>query len=165
MLLNADMTGMPDDAAEIDILLVEDNPSDAELAVRELRRQELANRIHTVGDGAEALDFVFCRGEYQNRSFSRPPKVVLLDIKLPKVDGLQVLAAMKQDPRTQAIPVVIMTASAEQRDLLASYRLGVNAFIQKPVDFDAFRRVIQSVGLFWLSINKAPAEVFVDPPA
>lgn len=164
-------TGIPisdpilNEDTEIDILLVEDNSSDAELAVRELRRHKFANRIHTITDGATALDFVFCRGDYQHRSFSRPPKVVLLDVKLPKVGGLQVLAAMKQDPRTQAIPVVIMTSSAEQRDLIVSYKLGVNAFIQKPVDFDAFRQVIESVGMFWLAVNKAPpAEVFVDPP-
>lgn len=150
---------------EIDILLVEDNPSDAELAVRELRRHKFANRIHTIGDGAEAMDFVFCRGEYRNRSFLRPPKVVLLDVKLPKIDGLQVLAAMKKDPRTRTIPIVIMTSSAEQRDLIESYKLGVNAFIQKPVDFEAFRQVIESVGMFWLAVNKAPpVEVFVDPP-
>lgn len=150
---------------EIDILLVEDNPSDAELAVRELRRHKFANRIHTISDGAAALDFVFCRGEYQSRSFSRPPKVVLLDVKLPKVDGLQVLAAMKKDLRTRPIPVVIMTSSSEQRDLIESYMLGVNAFIQKPVDFDTFRQVIESVGMFWLAVNKAPPpEVFADPP-
>jgi CheY-like chemotaxis protein len=156
---------IPNDDAEIDILLVEDNPSDSELAVRELRRHKFANRIHTISDGSAALDFVFCRGEYQHRSFTRPPKVVLLDVKLPKVDGLQVLAAMKKDPRTRAIPVVIMTSSSEQRDLIESYMLGVNAFIQKPVDFDAFRQVIESVGMFWLAVNKAPPpEVFVDPP-
>jgi CheY-like chemotaxis protein len=153
------------DDTEIDILLVEDNPSDAELAIRELRRHKFANLIHSVGDGVEALDFVFCRGKYSERLFSRPPKVVLLDVKLPKLDGLQVLAAMKQDPRTRAIPVVIMTSSSEQRDMIESYKLGVNAFIQKPVDFEAFSRVIESVGMFWLAVNKAPPpEVFVDPP-
>jgi CheY-like chemotaxis protein len=156
---------MLNEDTEIDVLLVEDNPSDAELAVRELRRHKFANRIHVIGDGVEALDFVFCRGEYQHRSFSRPPKVVLLDVKLPKVGGLQVLAAMKQDRRTRAIPVIIMTSSAEQRDLFESYTLGVNAFIQKPVDFEAFRQVIESVGMFWLAVNKAPpADVFLDPP-
>lgn len=149
---------------EIDILLVEDNSSDAELAIRELRRHKFANRIHTVSDGVQALDFIFCRGEYQRRSFSCPPKVVLLDVKLPKIGGLQVLAAMKQDGRTRAIPVVIMTSSSEQRDLIESYQLGVNAFIQKPVDFDAFRQVIESVGMFWLAVNKAPPpEVFANP--
>lgn len=151
------------DNTEVDILLVEDNSSDAELAVRELRHHKFANLIHTVNDGAAALDFVFCRGNYSARLFSRPPKVVLLDVKLPKLDGLQVLAAMKNDPRTKAIPVVIMTSSSEQRDLIESYKLGVNAFIQKPVDFEAFRLVIESIGMFWLAVNKAPPpEVFVD---
>lgn len=159
-------SGILSEDTEIDILLVEDNPSDAELAVRELRRHKFANRIHTITDGAAAMDFVFCRGDYRHRSFVRPPKVVLLDVKLPKVNGLQVLAAMKKDPRTRAIPVVIMTSSAEQRDLIESYKLGVNAFIQKPMDFEAFRRVIESVGMFWLAVNKAPPpEVFADLPA
>lgn len=147
--------------AQIEILLVEDDPSDAELAVRELRRHKFANRIHVIGDGAEALDFVFCRGVYQDRLFSQPPKVILLDMKLPKVDGLQVLAAIKADPRTRAIPVVIMTSSSEQVDLIESYKMGVNAFIQKPVDFDEFRQVIERVGMFWLAVNRAPPpEVF-----
>jgi CheY-like chemotaxis protein len=147
--------------AEIDILLVEDNPSDAELAVRELRRHKFANSIQVIGDGAEALDFVFCRGAYQSRSFSRPPKLILLDVKLPKVDGLEVLRAIKGDARTRATPVVIMTSSSEQRDLVESYQLGVNAFIQKPVGFDDFRRVVEHVGMFWLAVNQAPPrEVF-----
>jgi two-component system, response regulator len=147
--------------AEIEILLVEDDSSDAELAVRELRRHKFAKRIHVIGDGAEALDFVFCRGTHRQRSFARPPKVILLDVKLPKIDGLAVLKAIKSNPRTRAMPVVIMTSSNEQRDLIESYQLGVNAFIQKPVDFDDFRRVIEQVGKFWLGINKAPPpEVF-----
>ena len=147
--------------AEIDILLVEDNPSDAELAVRELRRHKFANRIHVIADGAEALDFIFCRGEYKNRSFSHPPKLILLDMKLPKVNGLEILKAAKEDRRTRATPVVIMTSSSEQRDLIDSYQLGVNAFIQKPVDFDEFRKVLEHVGMFWLAVNQAPpAEVF-----
>jgi two-component system response regulator len=146
---------------EIEILLIEDNPSDAELAIRELRRHKFANRIHLIGDGAEALDFIFCRGAYQHRSFYRPPKLILLDMKLPKVDGLQILAAIKQDVRTQAIPVVIMTSSSEQRDLIESYKLGANAYIQKPVDFDEFRRVIEHIGMFWLAVNRSPPpEVF-----
>ena len=147
--------------ARIELLLVEDNLSDAELAVRELRRHKFANTIHVIGDGAEALDFIFCRDAYAGRSFSCPPKVILLDLKLPKVDGLEILAAMKKDPRTRTIPVVIMTSSAEQRDVVESYHLGVNAFIQKPVDYDAFRQVIESVGVFWLAVNRPPPpEVF-----
>lgn len=146
---------------EVEILLVEDDASDAELAVRELRRHKFANTIHVIGDGAEALDFIFCRGAYHDRAFSRPPKVILLDMKLPKLDGLQVLTAIKGDARTRAIPVVIMTSSSEQRDLIESYKMGVNAFIQKPVDYDDFRRVIERVGMFWLAVNKAPPpEVF-----
>jgi CheY-like chemotaxis protein len=145
---------LPD--AEIDILLVEDNPSDAELAVRELRRHKFANTIHVIVDGAEAMDFIFCRGAYQSRSFSRPPKLILLDMKLPKVDGLEILRAVKGDPRTRATPVVILTSSSEQRDLVESYQIGVNAFIQKPVGFDDFRRVVEQVGMFWLAVNQAP---------
>ena len=142
--------------AEIDILLVEDNPSDAELAVRELRRHKFANTIHLICDGAEAMDFIFCRGAYQHRSFSRPPKLILLDMKLPKVSGLEILKAIKGDPRTRATPVVILTSSSEQRDLVESYQIGVNAFIQKPVGFDDFRRVVEQVGMFWLAVNQAP---------
>ena len=141
---------------ELDILLVEDDPADAELAVRELRRHKFANKIHVIGDGAEALDFIFCRGAYRSRSLSSPPKVILLDMKLPRVDGLQILKAIKGDALTRAIPVVIMTSSSEQRDVIDSYQLGVNAFIQKPVDFDEFRRVIERVGMFWLAVNHPP---------
>jgi len=141
---------------EIEILLVEDNDSDAELAVRELRRHKFANRIVVLGDGAEALDFVFCRGAYQDRSFTHPPKLILLDVKLPKVDGLQVLAAIKKDPRTRAIPVVIMTSSSQERDLVEGYKLGVNAYIQKPVGFEEFRIAIERMGMFWIAVNKPP---------
>jgi two-component system response regulator len=142
---------------EIDVLLIEDSPSDAELTVHELRRRRFANRIHVIGDGAEALDFIFCRGLYHSRSFSSPPKVILLDMKLPKVDGLAILRAIKADPRTRPTPVVVMTSCSEQQDLIESYQLGVNAFIQKPVDFDDFRRVIERVGMFWLAVNQAPS--------
>lgn len=146
---------------EVEILLIEDNSSDSELAVRELRRHKFANRIQVIEDGAEALDFIFCRGVYADRSFTRPPKVILLDIKLPKVSGLEILKVIKGDERTRATPVVMMTSSAEQRDLIESYKLGVNAFIQKPVDFDEFRRVIEHIGGFWLAVNQAPPpEIF-----
>jgi two-component system, response regulator len=150
------MTEISQGESEIEMLLVEDNASDAELTVRELRRHKFANRILVVDDGEGALDFIFCRGAYRNRSFSRPPKVILLDIKLPKFDGLEILRAIKGDARTRATPVVMMTSSGEQRDLIESYKLGVNAFIQKPVDFDEFRRVIETIGIFWLAVNRAP---------
>ena len=140
----------------VEILLVEDNPDDVELAVHALRREKLANDITVTRDGEEALDFIFCRGAFVTRSFESPPRLVLLDLKLPKVEGLDVLRAIKGDPRTKAIPVVIMTSSREERDLVDSYRLGVNAYVQKPVDFEQFRHVVKELGLFWLLINQPP---------
>jgi len=146
---------------DVDILLVDDNPSDVELTIHALRRDNLANQVHVAEDGQEALDFIFCRGSHSDRSFSRPPAVILLDLKMPKVDGLGVLRAIREDERTKAIPVVILTSSAEQRDLIEGYRLGVNAYIQKPVDFDQFREVVQQIGMFWLVTNHPPPpEVF-----
>ncbi len=124
---------------ELDILLVEDNQDDVDLALHALRREKLANNILVVRDGEEALDFLFCRGAFAHRSFDHPPKFVLLDLKLPKVDGMEVLKQVKGDPRTRTIPVVIMTSSKEERDLVATYNLGANSYIQKPVDFDQFR--------------------------
>lgn len=141
---------------EIEILLVDDSATDVELTIRTLRRHQLANAVHVAEDGQDALDFLFCRGTHADRSFLSPPKVVLLDLKLPKVDGLEVLKAIRSDPRTKAIPVVILTSSKQQRDLVESYRLGVNAYAQKPVDFDEFRKVVEQIGLFWLLINEAP---------
>ena len=145
---------MPQD--EIEILLVEDNPDDVELAVHALRRENLANRIEIARDGEEALDFLFCRGRYNNRSFQSPPRLVLLDLKLPKVDGLEVLKEVKADPRTKAIPVVILTSSREEQDLVNGYKLGGNAYIQKPVDFAQFRETVKQLGLFWLVVNQPP---------
>ena len=139
---------------ELDILLVEDNQDDMALALHALKREKLANNIFVVRDGEDALDFLFCRGAFAHRSFDHPPKLVLLDLKLPKVDGLEVLKQVKSDPRTKAIPVVIMTSSKEERDLVASYHLGANSYIQKPVDFDQFREVVKTVGLYWLVINQ-----------
>lgn len=147
----------------IEILLVEDNPDDVELAVHALRREQLANEITVARDGEEALDFVFCRGAHADRRFHSPPRLILLDLKLPKVDGLEVLRAIKSDPRSKAIPVVVMTSSGEERDLVDSYKLGVNAYVQKPVDFEQFRTVVKELGLFWLVINKpAPSQAFED---
>jgi two-component system response regulator len=141
---------------EIEILLVEDNPDDMELALHALRQEKLANRVEVAHDGEEALDFLFCRGAHKNRSFENAPKVVLLDLKLPKVDGIEVLRQLKNDPRTKAIPVVILTSSREEKDMVHGYQLGVNAYIQKPVDFEQFRNVVKQLGLFWLVVNQAP---------
>ncbi|HUA00505.1 MAG TPA: response regulator [Candidatus Aquilonibacter sp.] len=138
------------------ILLVEDNPSDAELALHALKKSKLANEVDLVRDGAEALDFLFCRGPFAARRFDEAPPLVLLDLKLPKVDGLQVLQEVKSDPRTKAIPVIVLTSSKEEVDLVKSYRLGVNSYIQKPVSFSEFQRVVEQLGMYWLLVNSAP---------
>ena len=140
----------------VEILLVEDNPDDVELAVHALRRENLANHIEVARDGEEALDFLFCRGRHSDRSFDHQPRLVLLDLKLPKVDGLEVLKEVKGNPRTKAIPVVIITSSREEQDLVNGYKLGANAYIQKPVDFAQFRDVVKRLGLFWLVVNQPP---------
>lgn len=139
-----------------EILLVEDNPDDVELTLHTLGKEKLANKINVVRDGEEALDFLFCRGPYEGRSFEQPPRLVLLDLKLPKVDGMEVLKQLKDDPRTRSIPVVILTSSREERDLIKGYGLGANSYIQKPVDFDQFRETIKTVGLYWLVVNQIP---------
>ena len=141
---------------EIEILLVEDDPNDVELTLRVLRKNNLANKIHIARDGEEALDFLFCRGKYSDRQLDNPPKVVFLDLKLPKLNGLEVLRELKKDPRTQPIPVVVMTSSREQRDLVDGYRLGVNSYIQKPIDFGEFQAVIKDLGYYWLIVNQRP---------
>ncbi len=143
-------------ANEVDILLVEDSQDDLDLTLHTLRRENLANRIFIVRDGEEALDFLFCRGAFAQRSFDHPPKLVLLDLKLPKVDGIEVLKQVKSDPRTKTIPVVILTSSREERDLLNGYDLGANSYIQKPVDFGQFRETVKQVGLYWLVTNQVP---------
>jgi two-component system response regulator len=143
-------------SGELEILLVEDNQDDMDLALHALKRGKVANRISVARDGEEALDFLFCRGVYAQRSFDQPPKLVLLDLKLPKVDGMEVLRQVKGDSRTRTIPVVIMTSSKEERDLVSGYNLGVNSYIQKPVDFDQFRETVKTVGLYWVVINQPP---------
>jgi two-component system response regulator len=144
------------DRSEVEILLVEDNPNDVELTLRALRRNNLANKVHVIGDGAEALDFIFAIGAYAGRDVARRPKVLLLDLKLPKVDGLEVLARIKADERTKVIPVVVLTSSREGPDIMQSYELGVNSYIVKPVDFDKFVQAISELGLHWLLLNQPP---------
>ena len=145
-----------------EILLVEDNDADAELALRALRKNKFASRIHRAQDGEEALDFLFCRAQYSDRSFEQAPQLILLDLKLPKVDGLQVLQQVKADSRTRPIPVVILTSSKEERDLVTGYQKGVNSYIQKPVSFEEFQDVVRYLGTYWLSLNsKPPLSAFV----
>lgn len=140
---------------EVDILLVEDNTDDAELTLHALRKYHIANHIEHVRDGAEALDFIFRRGAFAGIAADRP-KVILLDLKLPLVDGLEVLRRIKGDPETRMIPVVMLTSSREERDILESYRLGVNSYIVKPVDFDQFTDAVRQSGLYWLLLNQPP---------
>jgi two-component system response regulator len=138
----------------IDILLVEDNPEDLRLALRALRQANLTAHIEVARDGLEALEFIFCTGPHAARKIENGPKVILLDLKLPKVEGLEVLRRIKGDPRTKTIPVVVLTSSKEQSDLVETYKLGVNSYIVKPVNFDRFVAVVQQLGLYWLVANQ-----------
>jgi len=140
----------------VEILIVEDTPQDLELALRALKKANLANRIQIARDGAEALEFIFCEGAHAGRKMENGPKVILLDLKLPKVDGLEVLQRIKADPRTKTIPVVVLTSSKEQRDIVDSYRLGVNSYIVKPVNFERFAAAVQDLGMYWLLLNQPP---------
>jgi two-component system response regulator len=142
--------------ATVEILLVEDNPADAELTTKALRRHHLANHLEVVRDGEEALEFLFGTGRHAGRAVDQPPKVVLLDLKLPRVDGIEVLRRLKADARTRTIPVVVLTSSREERDVVESYRLGVNSYIVKPVGFDEFVRAVSELGLYWLLLNQPP---------
>jgi two-component system response regulator len=142
--------------APLDVLLVEDNPNDAELTKRALKKHNLANHLYIVEDGAEALDFLFGRGTYAHRDASHPPKVVLLDLKLPKVNGLEVLATLRADERTKQVPVVVVTSSREDPDIKAAYALGANGYVVKPVEFEPFAEAMSRLGLFWLLVNEPP---------
>lgn len=146
-----------------DIVIVEDNPTDLEITLRALKKHNLANRVKTLRDGAEALDFLFARGAYADRDPEQAPRVILLDLKLPKVDGLEVLRALKENPITRMIPVVVLTSSAEERDRLESYRIGVNSYIVKPVEFDTFVKAVADVGLYWLLLNKPAGDGDASP--
>lgn len=141
---------------EVEILLVEDNPDDVRLTLHAFKKNNFTNRIHVVRDGAEALDFIFCNGQYADREGQSDPRVILLDLKLPKVDGLEVLRRVKSDERTRAIPVVMLTSSREDRDVIESYHLGANGYIVKPVDFNNFIEAVRTLGMYWVLLNQPP---------
>lgn len=143
-------------AQEVEILLVEDNISDAEMTIRALKKNNLANRLLHLKDGAEALDFIFAQGNYADRRVENSPKVILLDLKMPKISGLEVLQKIKGDERTKRIPVVVLTSSKEDPDIKACYDFGVNSYVVKPVEFDAFYKAISDLGLYWMIVNQAP---------
>ena len=147
---------MPEDLKHVEILLVEDNPTDAEMAMRALKRGQVANDVTWVKDGDQALDYLFRRGEHAERS-SQDPKLVMLDLKMPKIDGIEVLRQIKANEATRSIPVVMLTSSGEERDLVETYRLGVNSYIVKPVDFSQFNDTVAKAGLYWIVVNKTPA--------
>jgi two-component system, response regulator len=147
---------MNDGMSDVEILLIEDNPEDAELTMRSLRKQNLANRLVWVKNGALGLDFLFARGVYAERNIVDTPRLVLLDLNLPKVGGLEVLQQLKADPRTKKIPVVVLSSSTQDKDILSTYDLGVNSYVSKPVQFEEFAAVVTQLGLYWLLINKPP---------
>jgi two-component system, response regulator len=150
------MNATPEQTREVEILLIEDNAADAELTQRALRKQGLANRLVWVRNGAEGLDFLFARGAYADRRIEDSPKLVLLDLSLPKVSGHEVLQQVKTDARTKKIPVVVLSSSTQDKDILRTYDLGVNSYVSKPVQFEEFARVVAQLGLYWLLINKPP---------
>jgi len=144
------------DPEDVEILLVEDDPADVEMTLHALKKNNLANNIVVVNDGEQALDFMFGRGAYRGRDVDACPKVILLDLKLPKVDGLEVLRALREDPRTSAIPAVVLTSSQEEMDVVETYRLGVNSYIIKPLDFEKFVATVRELGMYWLVLNQPP---------
>ncbi|HHT9135384.1 MAG TPA: response regulator [Candidatus Avalokitesvara rifleensis] len=141
------------------ILLVEDNPDDVELTLRALKKGNILNRVEVVQDGAEALDYLFCTGTYKGHDTKDKPVVILLDLKLPRVDGLEVLRRIRADQRTKLLPVVILTSSKEEQDLINSYKLGANSYIRKPVDFNQFVEAVKTLGMYWLMLNEPPPEM------
>ena len=143
------------DYNKVEILLVEDNPHDAEMTIRALKKSNLANKLIHVKNGAEALDFIFSRGQFADRNMEDKPKVILLDIKMPKVDGIEVLRQIKANENTKTIPVVIMTSSKEEQDIITSYNLGVNSYVVKPVDFEGFAKAVSELGFYWLITNQS----------
>lgn len=144
---------------EVEILLVEDNVADAELTIRALKKAHLANKLMHLGDGADALDFLFGRAEFASRNTAQHPKLILLDIKMPRVDGIEVLRQIRENEATRLIPVVIMTSSNEEQDIITSYSLGVNSYVVKPVDFDGFAKAVGELGLYWLLVNRAVSDL------
>lgn len=140
----------------VEILIVEDNPNDAEMALRALKKNKLTNNVLVVEDGEEALNFIFRKGKYSERNNESSPKMILLDLKLPKVDGLEVLREIKSNPETKVTPVIVLTSSKEESDIVESYKLGVNSYIVKPVDFDKFVDAVRDLGLYWLLLNESP---------
>ena len=147
---------MANSDGSVDILMVEDNANDEALTLHELAKYHLTNRIQVVRDGQEALEYIFCTGRYASRDIKEQPHVILLDIKLPYIDGLEILKRIKSDQRTRTIPVVMLTSSREERDLIESYRLGVNSYIVKPVDFEQFTEAVRQLGLYWVLLNEPP---------
>ncbi|HEX7138020.1 MAG TPA: response regulator [Vicinamibacterales bacterium] len=139
---------------EVEILIIEDNDTDLELTLRALRKANLANKVLALRDGIQALDYLFANGKYSGRDVNSHPRVVLLDLKLPKIDGIEVLRRIKSDPRTASVPVVVLTSSTEERDRLGSYELGANSFIVKPVEFDSFSRAVVEIGMYWMLLNR-----------
>jgi two-component system, response regulator len=142
--------------SQVEVLLVEDNPHDAEMTIRSLKKVNLANNLVHVKDGEEALDFIFAQGKFADRDIVNGPKVILLDIKMPKVDGIEVLRRLKANEVTRCIPVVIMTSSKEEQDIISSYELGVNSYVVKPVDFEGFAKAVSQLGMYWLLTNQPP---------
>ncbi|MEX0929543.1 MAG: response regulator [Balneolales bacterium] len=141
---------------ELEVILIEDNISDAELTIRALKKKNLCNQIVHLKDGAEALDFIFAKGEYEGRDMTKTPKVILLDLKMPKIDGIEVLKRIKADDRTRAIPLVILTSSGEDPDIKRCYELGANSYIVKPVDFQCFLEAVTDLGMYWMLVNQPP---------